>query len=177
MKEFHMTRFITAFAIAFVLLLAPVRKSEAAVGGLVSLAVSVPAVIAFGGVSTVVGGVAMFVGDRHQDFDKGFFLFFGGAALFVLGIVVLEGEQTIGFKEVSQEMLHLEGVSTEDIVIYNSELDELNAIHREITQEVADDSGVDVKARWQELGSYLSPATIDIAARNSDLLLKSLKTK
>ncbi len=169
-----MKKVFASLLLAFTLIFTPTHKSEAAVGGLLSLAVSVPAVIAVGGVSTLVGGVAFLIGDRTGG-DTGFVLFFGGGALLLLGIALLDGEQAIEFAEVNPSMKHLQGISQDDMETYNSELDQLNAINAQITEEAAADRDIDAKARWSEMGEALSPATLKIAGLNGALLMKSLK--
>jgi hypothetical protein len=175
-----MKKFFASFAVTITLLFAPIQKADAAVG-----IVATPAVLVVGGVVAAVGGVGLI--DTLTDvglicklpgFD-GFFSCFGefvvGAALSVAGLVILDGQQTLAFEEVSPSMKHLSGVSAEEIAVYNSELDQLNAINAQITAEVSANKNLDASARWSEMSDLLAPATMKIAALNGQALLKSLQ--
>ncbi len=172
-------KFISSLAIALTLVFAPVQKSEAAVG-----LVAAPAVIVVGGVVAAVGGVltidAFAAGPicTAPGFDGVLSCLFTGIigmSVGAVGLLILDGEQELAFSEARSSMKHLKGVSAEEIAVYNSELDQLNAINSEITAEVKADKSVDAKARWMEMSEHLSPETMKIAALNGKALLKSLK--
>lgn len=174
-----MLKFLSSFAIALTLIFAPVQKSEAAVG-----LIAAPAIIVVGGVVAAAGGIATIDGFVGGPFCKmGSFdgvlscVFFAitGMVVGAIGLVILDGEQSLAFSEVDSSMKHLKGISSEEIAVYNAELDQLNAITAEITAEVAADKKVDAESRWNEMSDLLSPATMKIAGLNGEALLKSLK--
>lgn len=174
-----MLKFLSSVAIALTLVFAPVQKSEAAVG-----LIAAPAVIVVGGVVAAVGGVLTIDAFAEGPIctAPGFdgilsCLFTGvvGLSLAGVGLLILDGEQELAFAEANSSMKHLKGVSAEEIAVYNSELDQLNAINAEITAEVKADKSVDAKARWSEMSSLVSPETMKIAALNGEALLKSIR--
>lgn len=78
------------------------------------------------------------------------------------GFLLLDGEQEAKFTELTADAAESLKVSAADIEIYNSEVEQVNAIAREIGEELADDpENVErSKALWAELGSQLSPETM-----------------
>ena len=174
-----MLRFLSVFALSFTLIFAPVQKTEAAVG-----LIAAPAIIVVGGVVAAAGGIATIDGFvsgplcTMGSFDGVLscaFFAITGMVVATVGIIILDGEQSLAFSEVNSSMKHMKGVSAEDIATYNSELDQLNAINAEITAEVAADKSVDAESRWVKMSDLLSPATLKIAGLNGEALLKSIK--
>ncbi len=79
------------------------------------------------------------------------------------GLLILDGEQSAKFAELSAEAAQELGVSESDREIFNSEVEQVNAIAREIGSELvkADSDSVELsRDLWIDLGSELSPETM-----------------
>lgn len=172
-----MLRILASLAIALTLTLAPARRAQATVG-----IVAAPALIAVGSIVALAGGVAFLDGNfggplcKIKSFDgvlSCVFFAMSGLVVAGVGLVILDGDQSLAFSEVDASMEHLASVGQQEIETYNNELDQLNAINSQIAEEIATDSSTDGKARWADLGALLSPATLKIAALNGEALLGS----
>ncbi len=95
---------------------------------------------------------------------------------FVAGAVILEGEQEgeIAFARLSGPHA---GFSAEDVATYNRELPRLNAIQQTISAEANANPRMDTRARWETLGSRLSPVTMSIAAHSGQELLRNVRVQ
>lgn len=79
------------------------------------------------------------------------------------GFVILDGEQEGKFSELSPDAAKSIGVSEQERLIYNSEIDQVNAIAREIGLELESlnsDSPEVARDLWLDLGSELSQETM-----------------
>ncbi len=79
------------------------------------------------------------------------------------GFLLLDGEQKAQFSELSSEGAEGLKISESDREIYNSEIEQVNAIAREIGSELAkqgSDSAELARDMWIELGTELSPETM-----------------
>ncbi len=79
------------------------------------------------------------------------------------GFILLDGEQTAKFSELTSVGAEALGISQAELEIYNSEVEQVNAIAREIGSELESQNSESVElARdmWQDLGSALSPETM-----------------
>lgn len=84
-----------------------------------------------------------------------------GGAYF--GFLLLDGEQEAKFAELSERSAAELGVSESDRAIYNSEIEQVNAIAREIGSELVkqnSDSADLARDMWMELGNHLAPETM-----------------
>ena len=84
-----------------------------------------------------------------------------GGAYF--GFLLLDGEQKAQFSELDAEAASSLGVTAADVEIYNSEIEQVNAIAREIGSELVNqnsDSPELAREMWMELGTQLSPETM-----------------
>lgn len=144
-----------------------------------ALLLNAPAVVTIGALTSLGGFTFSMAALRnievngHNPTDQ--VVFYISRAATFLGLIVLDDDQAgeINFAPVSH--MSAAHFSKSEIATYNKELSQLNAIQQTITHEVATHKNVDVKARWEALGTKLSPATIEIAAFNSAELMKQLK--
>jgi hypothetical protein len=124
----------------------------AVVAGVAALAVSGAAgyggyrLIKKGTTGTIIGGIAALAVSA------------GGA---YFGFLLLDGGQEAKFAEISPEAADELGVSAQDIAVYNLEIEQVNAIAREVGERLNGQENVELsRDLWIELGSELSPATM-----------------
>jgi hypothetical protein len=80
-----------------------------------------------------------------------------------LGFIILDGKQEAKFAEISADAASELGVSEAEREIYNSEIEQVNAIAREIGSELVNQNSDSVEAArdmWMDLGTELSPETM-----------------
>jgi hypothetical protein len=79
------------------------------------------------------------------------------------GFIILDGEQEAKFAELSPEGADALGISAAEVAVYNSEIEQVNAIAREIGSELVkqnSDSPELARDMWADLGTELSPETM-----------------
>lgn len=99
----------------------------------------------------------------------GYGIIFGG-----LGLIILDDKQTVADIEFTKLTdATAKGYDAYSVGVYNSELEELNAIRKTIQAEVGADDGVE-KARdlWIQYSGYLSPETKAIAEAQAANFMK-----
>lgn len=174
-----MKKLFVSLAVCLGIMVSTTPKSEAVVGAIVSA----PAVMTVGGVVALAGGIGFTIAGARAE-GNGFggiieYMIYGGIGLVTagIGLVVLEGTGTheIRFNQVDGSLGG--GFSASEIETYNHELTRLNAIQQTISAEVAAAPRMDVRSRWQRLGSRLSPATLEIAAFNGSAFLQRLHVR
>ncbi len=163
--------------------LAP-RRSEALVGAVIAA----PVVVTVGAVTACTGGGvigASFVVDLLTR-DSGrvmpfLTVFLVGAAILGLGLVVLDDQShSVQFAPLDQGQIEKLGITTEQALAYNSELDEINVIKQTIETEVAKSANPSVEqahARWVELGAGISPNAFAALEKVSAEFVKNLQTQ
>lgn len=139
--------------------LLPATKSHAIVGVATGNA---PMALA-GLASPVVGYAGVFVGA-----ETGICHEFECLTIFALGIIgglILLDEEgaEVSFEKISLEQASKLKLSQKEITIYNSEIDEINAVFEEVSNELAEDSTIDdARNIWQEYKEYLSPESFKV---------------
>ena len=135
----------------------------------------VGAILAATGGSAVASGGVLFISAIPIIGALGFAVF--GA----LGIILLD-DKTVA--EMSYATIDLsdpdsyQGLSKEEVQIYNSEIEELNAIYKTIGAEINSESTVeDVAALWESYREFLSPATVKVAQLKAYTAFKNIKFK
>jgi hypothetical protein len=89
----------------------------------------------------------------------------------VLGIVVLDDKSVNDFK-----FLPLDNRDNHDAInVYNSEIDQLNAIKERIEYEYDQNPKIDTKSLWNEYAQSLSPETFSVAQAIADGFVKQLQ--
>lgn len=93
-----------------------------------------------------------------------------------LGLVLLDDQTvtSIDFLPITQNQF--DQYSLEEIEIYNSELEELNAIKDSIEQEIENKDDQFARNLWKSYSHNLHPATIKIAQEQALRLVKKVKT-
>ena len=147
------------------------RSSQAVVGAFASA----PAVVAAGVVTIKAAGGA-FIGsiatayilDTVTKIDQekigiGFVLVsMGLAAVAVVGLVILDGEQHLTYQEISPEAAAKLNISESERVSFNAEIDQVNALNSQVTEELAaleNATLADSQTAWMEASKSLSAET------------------
>lgn len=149
---------------SFLLFTTSVPKSEAVVG----LIIKDKMTKTVGGVVTISGlagmGVGIIVAQTGSWAGLGYLAL--GMSAGALGLVILdESEGTIQFSELSKESGKDLGLSNSELTIYNSEVDQLNAIKDTIASQLSDEaSSEEVASLWSEYKESVSPETLKVAA-------------
>lgn len=84
-------------------------------------------------------------------------------AVGLFGLGLLDGGQKAEFSELSEDAAAALGVTPYELETYNSEIEQVNAIAREIGSELLkqkSDSPALARELWMELGTELSPETM-----------------
>lgn len=79
------------------------------------------------------------------------------------GFLLMDGQQEAKFGELSPEGASQLGISASELAVYNSEVEQVNAIAREIGSELAaqnSDSADLARDLWMEYGTQLAPETM-----------------
>ena len=167
-----MKTLILSLVLSFSLFVTAIPRANAVVG----LVVGAPVVMAVGGLIAVGGpSLGLVLDELHPTGGMSGLTNF---TLFIflavpLGMLILDEEQ-----ESELHFSHLErlaGFSNQELAIYHSELDELNAINQTIVSELSANQAIDAKALWTDYGSALSPETLKIAAAVGNSLLNQIK--
>ncbi len=95
-----------------------------------------------------------------------------GLAVGFLGLIVLDDQTVADFKFLPLEQ---PAEFSQAISVYNSELDQLNAIKERIESEYDKNSEIDTKALWNEYGQSLSPETFAVAQAIADGFMQKLE--
>lgn len=123
----------------------------AVVAGVAAMGISAGA--AYGGYRLVkTGKTALGIGVMILSAGGGYF-----------GFLLLDGEQGAKFSELSAEGASDLGITAAELEIYNSEVEQVNAIAREIGSELTkqnSDSADLARDMWMELGTQLAPETM-----------------
>jgi hypothetical protein len=93
-----------------------------------------------------------------------------GLTVGFLGLVVLDDKTVADFKFLPLEIQT--GEHQEALEIYNSELDQLNAIKERIEADLEANESLDAKTLWDDYGSSLSPETLMVAKAIADGFVK-----
>ena len=136
--------------------LAPVQNSRAAVAGVAAiLGAPVASGLALAGLGSFAAGLLVSTSQGSCD-GGGCVVFLALGAM--VGVVLLEdGTDTINFVPVDEGMAAQLGVSSEELNIYNSEIEEVNLIFTEVQASLDSRSTVeDSKNLWNESRDLLS---------------------
>jgi hypothetical protein len=141
------------------------KRAEAAVG----LAMLNPPMWIAGAV--LVGLFFPFIPVPSSTVTSGFKAF--NVIVLALGIILLDEQGNAHFAQVSPEAATKLNLSHSDVVIYNSELSELNAVSESVARDL---NGVvdyqKAKASWDSYEANLSPETMKVAKALAQSALK-----
>jgi hypothetical protein len=165
-----MTRFISLLLVFFFTFFSLTQKSEALVG----IVIKSRTTKTIGGVITAVSGVTAFTTIVVANSAGTFLSYSAALGLMIfsipgvaIGLVVLDEKNgDLHFSELDPEKASLLTVSSDELNIYNSEVEELNVIKEEIESRVTNElTDAEVGALWIDFGKGLSPETMKVAAQ------------
>lgn len=89
-----------------------------------------------------------------------------------IGLIILEDSHisTLEFKNIQSSHLF----NSQEVEIYNNEIDELNAIVKTMQYEYDSDNKADLKKLWKSYCEVLDPVTVKIATYQSSKLIERL---
>ena len=180
-------KMISALAITGVLVvgLTP-RTSSAGVGGVLSIAggAGLPIMVVGGAVLTTGLGIGLIPSEGCG--KESFFCFHTkdivAALMDFAGLVILDSNDHHGvaFSALSEKDANTLGVSDEQALAYNNELDELNAIRDEVTARLLESKKPTLEmsqAAWNELKTQVSPKAYTVVEKISQKMLSNLQTQ
>lgn len=134
------------------------RPSHAAVGALVGA----PAIVVTGLVTAGVGGAGLIaVSACAPDCKEGAVpVFFLGALLAGLGLIILEGEQKVEFKNLSESQAQKLKLTAAEMESFNAEIDKVNALTSFVTEEVVSQNIQNSEGAaelWKSVKDLVSP--------------------
>lgn len=152
-------------AVSCALLVSMISPSRAAVGASFAAPIAVVAGVACIGVSAVgaYGGYRLIKKGTTAMTVAGVGVILLSVAGGYFGLLLLDGQQEAKFAELSAADANDLSISQNDLAIYNSEIEQVNAIAREIGSELKkqnSDSAELARDLWIELGTELSPETM-----------------
>jgi hypothetical protein len=136
-------------------------SSKAAVG----VPLASPLIVGAGVVVILGGGAATGLGIsqiKHQNPIGGSLITLGGIAMAAFGLFILEGEQRMVYSELDATQGKTLGLTASEVEIYNSELDQVNAINGEVAEELGalkHPTQADSVLAWMEVKDAVSPQT------------------
>jgi hypothetical protein len=153
------------------------KPSQAAVG-----AISGNPVLVISGLKVAGNGaVALGVGVAAMRVDSPYFIALGGytgligAAAICIGLVMLEDSQDINFDQVSKTDAAKLGLNSSELEIYNSEIDQVNALAAHVDHELgklAQPTIQDSAAIWSSVQDTVSPESFKVMQKITSLLYK-----
>jgi hypothetical protein len=165
-------RLILSVIFAFSVFIGNAPKAEAVVG----LALNHHTTKVVGGVMSVSGVTGFFGGMLLSSIVSATItlpIMIVSGPLAFAGIIVLdEKNATMEFAVLSPDNGSNVGATQEELVIYNSEVDELNAVKAEIESRTSEDSSSEeIAGIWKEYVDTLSPETLKVAGLVAKKLL------
>ena len=85
-----------------------------------------------------------------------------GAPVILLGLVVLDGEQEVQFRELNRSEAAKIGISAQELAVYNSEIDQANMLMADVKSELSKiekPTAKDSAAAWVGVRDLVSPET------------------
>lgn len=141
------------------------KPSQAAVGALVSTPVLI-AGLAIGGTGLVGTTIGLFKCGESGSGDAqgwcGAFILILGIPVILLGLVVLEGEQEVQFRELNNAEASKIGITNDELEVYNSEIDQANMLIADVKAELSKikkPTAKDSSAAWNDVKDLVAPAT------------------
>lgn len=139
------------------------KPTQAAVGAIVSTPVLIAGLVIAGGtgVLTIAQVSSCRRNGDSSGLCEGLTLLFG-LPIIAIGLILLDGEQGVAFKELSPTQAANLGVSDSDLAVYNSEIDQANMLMNDVKEELAQKKNASEKdsiAAWNALKDSVSPET------------------
>ncbi len=140
------------------------KPSQAAVGAAVSTPVLIVGIVIAGGAGVVTLSTLHSCRGDSSGLCAGLTVLLLGP-LVLLGLVILDGEQQVEFRELSKaEAAKLE-VSASELSVYNSEVDQANMLVADVKAELSKiekPSAEDSASAWSKVKDLVSPATFSV---------------
>lgn len=140
------------------------KPSQAAVGAAVSTPVLVVGIVIAGGGTVMTLSTLNECRGQSTGLCTGLTLIVM-TPIILLGLVILDGEQQVEFRELSKaEAAKLE-VSSAELSVYNSEVDQANMLVADVKAElskIAKPSAEDSASAWSKVKDLVSPATFSV---------------
>ncbi len=143
------------------------KPSQAGVGALVATPVLIAGLVIGGaGLIGTTIGIAK-CNKRPSDSAAwcGLFVLLVGAPVMLIGLIVLDGEQEVQFRELDSQEASKLGISESDLAVYNSEVDQTNMLMADVKSELSrikNPTAQDSKNAWSSVKDLVSPATYTI---------------
>lgn len=153
------------------------RPSQAAVGAIAAAPAAVTAglyIVGAGG-AAFAGGLIIDAKENAGGWAAFFFTLFVAIPLGVLGLVVLEDEQALEFAPIEVSQAKGLGISESEILAFNSEIDQINALAAFVDSEVSKEekpTKEHAAQLWEEVRGEISPAAFDGLVKVNGQLFK-----
>lgn len=139
------------------------KPSQAAVGAFVSTPVLIAGLVIAGGsgVLTLSGMKKCGNSGESSGLCQGLILLLG-LPFIALGVIVLDGEQGVAFKELSSAEASQLDIPASDLAVYNAEVDQANMLLADVKAELASKkkaTAEDSVNAWENLKDTVSPET------------------
>ena len=143
------------------------KPSQAAVGALVSTPVLIAGLVIGG--AGVIGTTVQMVrcgnsGNSDMQGVCAAFTLVIGLPVILLGLVVLDGEQQVEFRELTNAEAKKLEISQADLAVYHSEIDQANMLIADVKAElskVAKPTAQDSEKAWSSVKDLVSPETFE----------------
>lgn len=141
------------------------KPSQATVGAIVSAPVLIAGIAIAG---TGVIGTAIYAskcGNGDMNEICKLFIVMLGIPVIAVGLIVLDGEQDIAFSELSKTEAAKIGVSSSELAVYNSEVEQANMLMAEVKSELSKlekPTAQDSRVAWNAVRDLVSPATYTV---------------
>lgn len=161
--------FMKSLSLSLVILATTLTPKTSSAG--VGFPLSSPLIITAGIVTIAGGGTAGFFGVkqfRNGDGVTGTLLSLASLGMIGMGLLFLDSEQSLAFKEISSGDAHKLGVTLEEAQLYNSEIDQVNALASEVSEELSlikNPTEQDSSKAWLSVKEYLSPETLKVMGK------------
>lgn len=159
-------RVIKVLLIALTISIVPVKKSEAAIGGVVALAGN-PAVggkVAIAGLGVFAGGTLLSIATGTSGGCEGGICIIPAFFGFLGGVILLDEETgSFEFSQLDNQAVKELGITEREAETYNSEIEEVNIIFAEVSGSLDEESSVEEsKELWAEYSEFVSPETFQV---------------
>jgi len=171
-------------ALTLVIQLVSVPRSNAGIGGLVTLfgggAVGVPLMVTGGAITGVSTVIFLSNSDNPESGWLNMYLAIGG---FFVGLVILDESDAVTapkYTILNTEQAKKIGLSSEELIAYNNDIDEINAEAQVVTKALVEKekpSLEDARELWARDRDMFSPVTMSAVEKVSQYLHRSIYEK
>ncbi len=140
------------------------KPSQAAIGAAVSTPVLIVGIVIAGGAGVVTLSTLHGCRGDSSGLCAGLTILLL-APIVLLGLVVLDGEQQVAFRELNSTEAATLNVSASDLAAYHSEIDQANMLVADVKAELSKiekPSAADSASAWGKVKDLVSPATFSV---------------